>query len=52
VATPIVVTVPVTAEPTQQAGFMDNNILVAIIGVVTAIIGAVATIFTHKAKKE
>ncbi len=52
VATPIVVTVPVTAEPTQQAGFMDNNILVAIIGVVTAVIGAVATIFTHKAKKE
>jgi hypothetical protein len=51
-ATPIVVTVPVTAEPTQQAGFMDNNILVAIIGVVTAVIGAVATIFTHKAKKE
>jgi hypothetical protein len=52
IATPIVVTVPVTAEPTQQAGFMDNNILVAIIGVVTAIIGALATIFTHKAKKE
>jgi len=52
VATPIVITVPVTAEPTKQAGFMDNNILVAIIGVVTAVIGAVATIFTHKAKKE
>jgi hypothetical protein len=51
VATPIVVTVPVTAEPTQQAGLMDNSIIVAVIGVVTAVIGAVATIFTHKKKE-
>lgn len=52
VATPIIVTVPVTAEPTQKEGGLDNNILVAVIGVVTAVIGAVATLFTHKAKKE
>jgi hypothetical protein len=52
VATPIIVTVPVTAEPTQKEGGLDNNILVAVIGVVTAIIGAAATLFTHKAKKE
>ena len=51
VATPIVVTVPVTAEPTQQAGLLDNSIIVAVIGVVTAVIGAVATIFTHKKKE-
>ncbi len=52
VATPIVIAVPVTAEPTEKQGGMDNSILVAIIGVVTAVIGAVATLFTHKAKKE
>ena len=52
VATPIVVTVPVTAEPTQKEGVLDNSIVVAIIGVVTAVIGAVATLFTHKTKKE
>jgi len=53
-ATPIVIAVPVTAEPTQKEGGMDNSILVAIIGVVTAIIGAIATIFSHssKVKKE
>ena len=51
VATPIVVTVPVTAEPTKEAGLMDNSIIVAVIGVVTAVIGAVATIFTHKKKE-
>jgi hypothetical protein len=51
VATPIVVTVPVTPEPTQQAGFLDNSIIVAVIGVVTATIGAIATIFTHKKKE-
>ena len=47
-ATPIVVAVPVTAEPTQSGGFLDNSILVAIIGVVTAVIGAVATLFSRK----
>ncbi|MDD1700682.1 MAG: PEGA domain-containing protein [Methanoregula sp.] len=52
VATPIVITVPVTAEPTQKEGALDNSIVVAIIGVVTAVIGAVATLFTHKTKKE
>jgi hypothetical protein len=54
VATPIVIAVPVTAEPTQKQGGLDNSILVAIIGVVTAIIGATATIFSHisKTKKE
>ncbi len=54
IATPIVIAVPVTAEPTQKPGGLDNSILVAIIGVVTAIIGATATIFSHisKTKKE
>ena len=53
-ATPIVVAVPVTAEPTQKSGGLDNSIIVAIIGVITAVIGATATIFSHvsKTKKE
>lgn len=54
VATPIIIAVPVTAEPTQKQGGLDNSILVAIIGVITAVIGAGATLFSHmsKAKKE
>jgi len=50
-STPIVVTVPVTAEPAQNGGGLNDSILVAVIGVVTAVIGAVATIFTHKKKE-
>jgi hypothetical protein len=54
VATPIVIAVPVTAEPTQKPGGLDNSILVAIIGVITAVIGAGATLLSHmsKTKKE
>jgi hypothetical protein len=55
VATPIIVTVPVTAEPTPKQGAFENpGVIAAIIGVITATIGAVATIFSHisKAKKE
>jgi hypothetical protein len=54
VATPIIIAVPVTAEPTQKQGGLDNSILVAIIGVITAVIGAGATLFSHisKTKKE
>jgi hypothetical protein len=55
VATPIVVTVPVTAEPTPKQGAFENpGVIAAIIGVITATIGAIATIFSHisKAKKE
>ena len=55
VATPIVVAVPVTAEPTQKQGAFENpGVIAAIIGVITATIGAIATIFSHisKAKKE
>jgi hypothetical protein len=54
VSTPIVITVPVTAETTQQPGMLDNSIIVAIIGVLTAVIGAGATLFSHisKTKKE
>ena len=54
IATPIIIAVPVTAEPTQKQGGLDNSILVAIIGVVTAVIGAGATLFSHmsKTKKE
>ena len=51
-ATPIVVTVPVTAEPTPAKDGLDSSIIVAVIGVVTASIGAVATLLSHKAKKE
>jgi hypothetical protein len=51
---PIIVPV-VTAAPTQSGGMLDNsNVLVAIIGVFTALIAAGVSIFTHvfKAKKE
>jgi hypothetical protein len=54
-ATPIVVQVPVTAEPTKSQAPLENpGVIAAIIGVITATIGAVATIFSHiyKAKKE
>jgi hypothetical protein len=54
-ATPIVVQVPVTAEPTKSQAPLENpGEIAAIIGVITATIGAVATIFSHiyKAKKE
>jgi len=52
---PIVVQVPVTAEPTQSPAPLENpGVIAAIIGVITATIGAIATIFSHiyKAKKE
>jgi hypothetical protein len=52
---PIIVQVPVTAEPTQKQGAFENpGVIAAIIGVITATIGAIATIFSHisKAKKE
>ena len=54
-AVPIIVQVPVTAEPTQPQAPLENpGVIAAIIGVITATIGAVATIFSHifKAKKE
>jgi len=54
-ATPIIVAVPVTAEPTPKQGAFENpGVIAAIIGVITATIGAVATIFSHisKAKKD
>jgi hypothetical protein len=47
VIVPVIVPV-VTAEPTQDAGLLGNSsLLVAIIGVITAIIASAATIFTH-----
>ncbi len=52
---PIIIEVPATPVPTQTGGPLDNpGVLVAVIGVVTASIGAAATIFSHmfKAKKE
>ncbi len=54
-AAPIIVQVPVTVEPTQKQGVFENpGVIAGIIGVITASIGAVATIFSHisKAKKE
>jgi|WetSurMetagenome_2_1015567.scaffolds.fasta_scaffold00700_6 hypothetical protein len=48
VVVPVVVTVPVTAEPTQDPGLLGNSsVIVAIIGVITAIIAAGASVFTH-----
>lgn len=54
-AGPIIIEVPATPVPTPAGGPLDNpGVLVAIIGVVTATIGAAATIFSHvfKGKKE
>ena len=54
-AVPIIVQVPVTAEPTQSQAPLENpGVIAAIIGVITATIGAIATIFSHifKARKE
>jgi hypothetical protein len=53
-AVPIIVQVP-TAEPTKPQAPLENpGVIAAIIGVITATIGAIATIFSHifKAKKE
>jgi hypothetical protein len=54
-AVPIIVQVPVTAEPTKPQAPLENpGVIAAIIGVITATIGAIATIFSHifKARKE
>jgi len=54
-AVPIIVQVPVTAVPTQSQAPLENpGVIAAIIGVITATIGAIATIFSHifKARKE
>jgi hypothetical protein len=54
-AAPIIIEVPATVVPTQSGGPLENpGVLVAVIGVLTATIGAAATIFSHifKAKKE
>jgi PEGA domain len=45
---PVIVPVATTAEPVQEKGLLENSsIIVAIIGVITAIIAAGASIFTH-----
>jgi hypothetical protein len=47
VIVPIIIATP-TPEPTQDAGLLGNSsVLVAIIGVITALIAAGASIFTH-----
>jgi hypothetical protein len=47
VIVPVIIPV-VTPSPTQDAGLLGNSsILVAIIGIITAIIASAATIFTH-----
>jgi hypothetical protein len=54
-AVPIIVQVPVTAVPTQSQAPLENpGVIAAIIGVITATIGAIATIFSHimKTKKD
>jgi hypothetical protein len=60
VTSPLITTTPepaitVNVSPTPGSGVLENpGVLVAIIGVITASIGAIATIFSHifKAKKE
>jgi hypothetical protein len=54
-AAPIIIEVPATPVPTPAGGPLDNpGVLVAVIGVITATIGAAATLFSHvyKGKKE
>ena len=53
-AVPIIIEVPATAQPTQTGPLENPGVLVAIIGVITACIGAAATVFSHifKSKKE
>ena len=47
VIVPIIIATP-SPEPTKDTGLLGNSsILVAIIGVITAIIASAATIFTH-----
>jgi hypothetical protein len=48
IVTVFVPVIPVTPQPTEEKGLLENSsVLVAIIGVITAIIAAGATIFTH-----
>ena len=48
IVTIFVPVITVTAEPTKDAGLLGNSsVLVAIIGVITAIIASGATIYTH-----
>jgi len=48
VIVPVIVTVTATPVPTQTAGLLGNSsIIVALIGVITALIAAGATVFTH-----
>jgi hypothetical protein len=48
IVTVFIPVIPVTAEPTEAKGLLENSsVLVAIIGVITAIIAAGASIFTH-----
>ena len=48
VIVPVIVPVATTAEPVQEKGLLENSsVVVAIIGVITAIIAAGASIFTH-----
>jgi hypothetical protein len=48
IVTVFVPVIPVTPEPTQDAGLLSNSsVLVALIGVITALIAAGASVFTH-----
>ena len=48
IVTVLVPVIPVTPEPTQDGGLLSNtSVLVALIGVMTALIAAGASIFTH-----
>lgn len=51
-AAPVVTTPPVTTQPASESPLENPTVLAALIGIVTAAIGAGASIFTHKAKTE
>lgn len=51
-ATPVVTVQPAATEPASESPLENPTVLAALIGIVTASIGAGASIFTHKAKTE
>jgi len=51
-AAPVVTIQPVATEPVSESPLENPTVLAALIGIVTASIGAGASIFTHKAKTE
>ncbi|MDD5142536.1 PEGA domain-containing protein [Methanoregula sp.] len=51
-AAPVITATPVATEPASESPLENPTVIAALIGIVTASIGAGASIFTHKAKTE